>query len=122
MKESSEMKDLKEKLLSQKMGLDKISYSNLRKSLCKQTVVTVHHLSESHWTCTFVFNLMQCANKWEIKNVAKSKSLNPNCATKHGEWEDDRMSGHMHHDPFISNTEKKHCPSMSHCIVSTLLE
>ena len=99
------MKDLKEKLLSQKMGLDKISHSNLRKLLHKQTIVTVHHVSEIHWTCTFVFNLMHCTNEWEIENIAKSKSLNPNRATKHGEWEDDRTSGHMCYDPFICNAD-----------------
>ena len=48
---------------------------------------------------------MHCMNEWEIKNIAKSKSLNPNRATKHGEWEDDGMSGCMHCDPFISNAD-----------------
>ena len=47
---------------------------------------------------------MQCTNEWEIKNVARPKSLNPNHTTKHGEDEDDGTSGHMCYDPFHSNT------------------
>ena len=93
MKQSSVKKD--EKCKCQSMGLDTISYSNLRKLLYKQTIVIVHHLSESHWTCTFIFNLMQYINEWEIKNIAKSKSC---------EDEDDRISGYMYYDPFCSNT------------------
>ncbi len=48
---------------------------------------------------------MQYINEWEIKNIAKSKSLNPNWVTKHGEDEDDRISGYMYYDPFCLNTD-----------------
>ena len=105
MKESSVTDDVHEKCKCESMGLDTISYSNLKKLIYKQTIVIVHHLSESHWTCTFIFNLMQYINEWEIKNIAKSKSLNPNRVTKHGEDEDDRISGYMYYDPFHLNTD-----------------